>query len=106
MKLLENQREGTKVWEDFFGPFIQVVRWDIFEDFLYINSELVLGKHVSIIKNTKWGDYFDSFFKQFGKICDPEDAFKEIPEIPFSEKDLLYKGIVVSKKNWIAVVEK
>jgi hypothetical protein len=66
----------------------------------------LLGKHVSIVKNTKWGDYFDSFFKLFAKMCEPEDEFKEIPGIPFTEQDLLYKGSIVTKKHWIGVIEK
>lgn len=103
---MENQREATKVWDDFFGVHIQEVRWDLFEDFLYFNSEFFLGKHVTVVKSTKWGEYFNSFFELFAKKCESMEFFKEIPEIPFTTADVIYKGHTVKKTDWIAHVEK
>lgn len=105
-KLIEHQREAQKVWEDYFGPFILEVRWDIFEDFLYLNSEIYLGKHVSVIKDTNWDDYFLALFRIYAKNCESTQDFKEIPEIPFSHSDVMYKGKIVAKKDWILIVEK
>lgn len=106
MKLIENQREATKSWEDFFGFTSLETRWDLFEDFLYFNTELHLGKHVSIIKNTKWDEYFDTFFGLFARKCESTENFKEIPEIPFTDFEVVYKGKIVSKQVWITHVEK
>lgn len=103
---MEHQREAIKVWEDYFGALTQEVRWDIFEDFLYLNTELFLGKHVTVIKDTNWDDYFDALFRVFAKPCESSEHFKEIPEIPFTAGDVVYKGKTVSKADWTLTVEK
>lgn len=105
-KLMENQKEATQVWNEFFGVLIQEVRWDLFEDFLYLTSETFLGKHVSVIKNTKWGNYFMALFSLFAKKCESTEFFKELPEIPFTDSDVIYKGHTVRKSDWISHVEK
>ena len=105
-KLIEHQKEANKVWEDYFGILVQEVRWDIFEDFAYLNSEVYLGKHVTIIKDTNWDDYFEALFRLFAKPCESNENFKEIPEIPFTTTNLVYKGKTVTKKDWTLTVEK
>lgn len=85
---------------------MQEVRWDIFEDFLYLNSEIYLGKHVTVIKDTNWDEYFMALFKLFAKPCESNEDFKEIPELPFVPIDVIYKGKTVKKKDWILTVEK
>ena len=78
----------------------------LFEDFLYFNAEMYLGKHISIIKNTNWDEFFQAFYKMFAKFCTSCENFKEIPEIPFSISDLIFKGKTVSKIDWVSTVEK
>jgi len=104
-KLLDNQKEANKSWEEFFGSHKTEVRWDLFEDFLYLTSEMFLGKHLSVIKDTNWDEYFFSFFRILGRACSSSQNFKEVPEIPFASNDLVYKGRTVSKQDWVAHVE-
>ena len=104
--MVEHQKESGKIWEEYFGLFVQEVRWDIFEDFLYLNTEVYLGKHVTIIKDANWDEYFNALFRLFAKQCESNEKFKDIPEIPFSQFNAIYKGKTVSKMNWILIVEK
>lgn len=104
-KLLENQGEAKRSWEEFFGTNNIEVRWDLFEDFLYLMSEFYLGKHLTLIKDTNWDEYFMSFFRILGKPSQSVQNFKEVPEVPFSTQDLIYKGKTVTKPDWISHVE-
>lgn len=65
---IEYRKASTSTWENFFGKLIEEVRWDLFEDFLYLTTEMHLGKFVEVVKNTNWDDYFMAMFRQLGKL--------------------------------------
>lgn len=104
--MIENHKESIKSWEDFFGGMITVVRWDLFEDFLYYISEVALGKYLNLIQNTNWDEYFMNFYRDMAKPCDEHANFKEIPEIPFTERNLVYRGKIVLKDDFLSKMEK
>ena len=106
VKMIENQREATKIWEDFFGLHLLEVRWDLFEDFLYLNTEMSLGKYIDLVQFSNWDAFFMHWYKTLGKLCTSNENFKEIPEIPFSQTDLVYKGRTVRKADWVSAMEK
>ena len=65
-----------------------------------------LGKFVDLVKNTNWDDYFMGMFRQLGKLCQPQSSLKEVPEVPFTQAELIYKGYTVTKSDWISFAER
>lgn len=106
VKMMENQRGATKIWEDFFGIYLLEVRWDLFEDFLYLTTEMDLGKYIDLVQQCNWDAFFMHWYKTLGKLCSSNEHFKEIPEIPFTQTDLIYKGRTVAKADWVSCMEK
>lgn len=104
--LLDNQTEALKEWESFFGSELLEVRWDLFEDFLYLLTEFSLGKYLTLLKQTNWDKFFNHFYGALGKRCESNKEFKEIPEIPFTESGgLVYRGVTVRKQAFVSLVE-
>ena len=66
---------------------------------------MYLGKHLTLIKDTNWDEYFFSFFRLLGRACSSSQNFKEVPDIPFTTQDLVFKGRTVAKQDWMAYVE-
>jgi hypothetical protein len=106
VKMIENQREATKIWEEFFGIHILEVRWDLFEDFLYFITEMSLGKFIDLVQYCNWDGFFMHWYKFLGKLCTSNEQMKEVPEIPFTQIDLVYKGRTVKKSDWVSCMEK
>lgn len=94
------------MWMDSFSPTTLEIRWDQFEDFLYLLTEKAIGKYINLVSTTNWDEYFISIYKRMAKECKSSLNFKEIPEIPFTSVDLIYKGKTVTLPDWIALVEK
>ena len=61
---------------------------------------------MTVIKDTSWDEYFTAMFRLFAKPCESIEEFKEIPELPFIQIDVIYKGKTVKKRDWILTVEK
>lgn len=90
------QKEAEAKWKSYFN-FIIETRWDNFEDFLYLCAQTSMATDLKLIENTNWSKVFQKVFKMIGTKCRNNTEIKELPDIPFTQNDLVYKGTIVTK---------
>ena len=89
---------------DSFSPTTLEIRWDQFEDFLYLLTEKAIGKYINLVSTTNWDEYFISIYKRMAKECKSSLNFKEIPEIPFIKDRPVFRGKIIRMEDWTQIM--
>ena len=103
-KLRKNKVESEKEWKEHFGKITEV-RWDLFEDFFVLILEKHMKQDSQEIKDINWQFFIKKLMQKLAIKATKNELSLEMPEIPFEEKPLLFKGKMVAMLDWLDYVQ-